>query len=163
MPKLKTFSTDIDIATETREKLIGLLNHQLADMFDLYSQTKYAHWNVRGPQFYQFHKLFDELAEKLEMYIDEVAERATALGGVALGTVRMSADSSRLHDFPTNVFDGLSLVEKLAGQYATLAASTRAAASDLDEQGDLATTDLFTNMSREIDKALWLLEAHLQK
>src|SRR3954453_13406223 len=99
-----TFPTRNDIPSDSRTKLISLLNQQLADTFDLMSQTKFAHWNVKGPNFYQLHKLFDELAEKLEEHVDEIAERATALGGVAMGPPRQSAAMSHTPEFPAGTF-----------------------------------------------------------
>ena len=69
--------------------MVSLLNQQLADTFDLYSQVKQAHWNVKGPQFIALHELFDRLAGELQAHVDLIAERATALGGKALGTVRI--------------------------------------------------------------------------
>ena len=83
---MKSFPTHIDLPAETRQSVIKLLNQQLADTFDLQSQVKQAHWNVKGPTFIALHELFDELAEELEEHIDGTAERATALGGVAMGT-----------------------------------------------------------------------------
>lgn len=159
----KTFTTRIDLAPETRAKMIALLNQQLADTFDLYSQTKQAHWNVKGAQFFQLHELYDKLAEEVEEYVDLIAERVTALGGVALGTVRMSSAASRLPEFPIDVVDSLSTVETVATRYANLAAATRAAIDASAQQGDVDTLDLFTEVSRGLDKALWFLEAHLQK
>src|SRR6187401_1893073 len=96
----KKFETSIDIDSETREQLVNLLNQQLADTFDLYSQTKQAHWNVKGPHFIQLHELYDKLAAELTDHVDTIAERATALGGVALGTARMASAASRLPEFP---------------------------------------------------------------
>jgi starvation-inducible DNA-binding protein len=80
-----------DQSLEVRTAVAEQLNHHLADLSDLYTQTKYAHWNVKGRQFWSLHKLFDELAEKVEDAVDEVAERVTALGGIARGTARMTA------------------------------------------------------------------------
>ena len=159
----KTFPTRIDLAAEVRGPMIALLNQQLADTFDLYSQTKQAHWNVKGAQFYPLHELFDKLAEELEGYLDLIAERATALGGQAKGTVRLSAANSQLAEFPPEVTDSLPTVEALAERYAALAACTRKAIKAADGQGDADTTDLFTEVSRGLDKALWFLEAHLQE
>jgi starvation-inducible DNA-binding protein len=85
------FSTRNDLSREVRGQMVALLNQQLADTFDLYSQTKQAHWNVKGAQFTPLHELFDKLAEELANHADAIAERATALGGLALGTVRLSA------------------------------------------------------------------------
>ena len=159
----KTFPTRIDLAAEVRGPMIVLLNQQLAGTFDLYSQTKQAHWNVKGAQFYALHELFDKLAEELEGYVDLIAERATALGGQAQGTVRLSAANSQLVEFPPEVTDSLPTVEALAERYAALAACTRKAIESAASQADADTTDLFTEVSRGLDKALWFLEAHLQE
>jgi starvation-inducible DNA-binding protein len=142
--------------------MIGLLNQQLADTFDLYSQAKQAHWNVKGPQFFELHELFDKLAEELTEYVDSIAERATALGGTALGTVRMSASASRLSESPVEEAGDLFCVEMLAARYSALGATTRAAIDRAAGAGDAATADLFTEVARGLDKRLWFLEAHLQ-
>lgn len=160
--KSHAFRTSIDIPAESREKLIALLNQQLADTFDLMSQTKEAHWNVKGPNFYQLHELFDELATSLLGYVDLIAERATALGGLATGTVRMAASASRLDEYPLGVTRDMEVVECLVERFAALAASTREAIEQAEELGDTDTADLFTEVSRELDKHLWFLEAHLQ-
>ena len=89
-------STRIDLPRKTREKVIGLLNANLADAIDLQLQAKQAHWNVKGPQFIALHELFDGIASSLDGNIDEMAERATALGGVAEGTLQVVAARSRL-------------------------------------------------------------------
>ena len=162
MAKHKVFKSRINLAAGTREKMIALLNQQLADTFDLYSQTKQAHWNVKGAQFYPLHELFDKLAHELEDYVDLIAERATALGGLALGTVRMSAAASRLPESSLDVVESIPSVEALATRYAGLAATTRAAIDAATEQADMDTADLFTDVSRGLDKSLWFLEAHLQ-
>jgi starvation-inducible DNA-binding protein len=159
----KTFPTRIDLAVEVRGPMIALLNQQLAGVSDLYSQTKQAHWNVKGAQFFVLHELFDKLAEELEGYADMIAERATALGGLALGTVRLAAANSQLAEFPLDVTASLATVEALAQRYAALAASTRKAIDTSNDQGDADTGDLFTEVSRGLDKALWFLEAHLQE
>jgi starvation-inducible DNA-binding protein len=162
MAKHKVFKTRIDLAAGTREKMVALLNQQLADTFDLYSQTKQAHWNVKGPHFAQLHELFDKLAHELEEDLDLIAERATALGGLALGTVRMSAAASRLPETSLDVVESIPIVEALATRYAGLAATTRAGIDAATAQGDMDTADLFTDISRGLDKSLWFLEAHLQ-
>lgn len=159
----KTIKTQIDLSRETRDKMIELTNRQLADTFDLFSQTKQAHWNVKGPQFYQLHELYDELAAELLGFVDLIAERATALGGVALGTVRMAANASRLEDYPAGGVGSLDSVDALAKRFADLAESTRAAIDEADDAGDMSTSDMFTEISRALDKDLWFLEAHLQE
>ncbi|MEP7337813.1 MAG: DNA starvation/stationary phase protection protein Dps [Acidobacteriota bacterium] len=162
MAKPKMHKTSIDLDSETREQVITLLNQQLADTFDLYSQTKQAHWNVKGAQFFQLHELFDKLAAETLVYVDDIAERVTTLGGTALGTARMSSAGSRLPEYPVKVIGSQESVEALVERYAALAASTRAAIDASDDLNDADTADLFTEISRGLDKSLWFLEAHLQ-
>jgi len=162
MNKLKMHKTSIDLDAETREQIVALLNQQLADTFDLYSQTKQAHWNVKGQQFFQLHELFDKLAAELLDHVDTIAERSTTLGGTALGTVRMAAAKSRLPEYSAEIIGGRESIEALVQRYAELAATTRAAIDRADELGDVDTSDLFTGVSRGLDKSLWFLEAHLQ-
>lgn len=156
------FATRNDLARDVREPMIELLNQQLAGTFDLYSQTKQAHWNVKGPQFHSLHELFDNLAAELLGFADLIAERATALGGLARGTVRLAAASSLLPEYPLEVTDSLPTVETLAERYSALAASMRSAIASASESGDAVTEDLLTEVSRGLDKSLWFLEAHLQ-
>lgn len=163
MAQERSFPTRNDLPAATRDKLIGLLNQQLADTLDLYTQIKQAHWNVKGPQFIALHELFDDLAETILEHVDTIAERATALGGTALGTARMAASASRLPEYPTDAVDGMKHVEALAIRYATLATTSRAAIALSADAGDADTSDLFTQISRDLDKALWFLEAHLQR
>lgn len=161
MATSRTFPTRNDLAPKMRGAVCALLNQQLADLIDLYSQVKQAHWNVKGMQFIALHELFDKLAGGLEAHVDEMAERVTALGGYASGTVRMAAGASRLAEYPTGAVDGPDHVKALVERYAQLAATTRTAIQASADQGDADTADLFTGVSRDLDKGLWFLEAHL--
>lgn len=162
MAKTRTFPTHIDLPAKDREAVIALVNQQLADTFDLYGQLKQAHWNVKGKDFFQLHALFDTLAETVLEHVDLIAERATALGGSAMGTVRMAAGSSTLPEYPVDATDGPEHVAALVERYGSYAASSRAAIDRANECNDLDTADLFTEVSRAVDKHLWFLEAHLQ-
>jgi len=158
----RTFSTRIDIVEASREELVQLLNARLADTFDLYSQLKQAHWNVKGSDFIQLHKLYDDVAESVLEYVDMIAERATALGGLALGTARMAAAASALDEYPVGAVEGMDTVSAIADRLAAYGASVRAAIDAAVDLHDQDTADLFTEVSRAIDKHLWFVEAHLQ-
>ena len=159
----RQFSTHIDIPVENREQLIALLNEHLADTFDLMSQTKQAHWNVKGKDFYQLHLLFDEIAGELAEFVDMLAERATSLGGYASGTVRMAAENSSLPEYPTEISDGTDHVKALVERFGHYAARVRTAIDSAIDLGDQSTADLYIEISRSVDKRLWFLEAHIQR
>jgi len=157
----RLYPTRNDLSVDTRQQVVEILNHSLAATLDLKTQTKQAHWNVKGKDFYQLHELFDEMATEVEEFVDMVAERATALGGTALGTARMAADGSILAEYPVTAVGGDDHVTALADRYAAYAQHVRAAIATTDELGDADTADLYTEISRTIDKRLWFLEAHL--
>ena len=152
--------TSIDIPAEQREQLAKILNQVLADLTDLASQTRQAHWNVRGSFFYSLHKLFDDLTDSVEGYLDSVAERVTALGGLAQGTVRLAAGRSQLKELPTNLEGDLEFVQALSERYAQITASVRISIENAQNLNDTGTADLLTGLSRHLDKSLWLLDAH---
>ena len=156
------YSSRIDLSEDIRVELVGITNQQLADTIDLYLQTKQAHWNVKGVHFYALHTFFDDLAESIEEFIDELGERATALGGVALGTARMAAEFTTLEEFDTDIVSGEACIEALIERYSAYAASNRIAIERAAELGDPTTEDLFTEISRVIDKNLYFLESHAQ-
>ena len=156
------FKTKNDLPESTRAKVIALLNARLADCIDLQSQTKQAHWNVKGPNFIGLHELFDKINEEVEDYVDDIAERAVQLGGFAEGTVRVVAKQSNLKEYPLNVSDGHAHVDALSSALAAFGLQARKAINDANDLGDLDTADLFTEVSRGIDKWVWFVEAHLQ-
>lgn len=159
---MELHNTKIDIAKGKREKIIGILNQRLADASDLKSQAKQAHWNVKGMNFIALHELFDQVATEAEGYTDLIAERITTLGGVALGTVRVAAQKSSLSEYPLEISDGAAHVDALSNALADFGKKVRADIDATDELGDKDTADLFTEISRGIDKSLWFVEAHLQ-
>lgn len=159
---MELHNTKIDIAKGKREKLVELLNQTLADAMDLKSQAKQAHWNVKGPSFIALHELFDQVATEAETYVDDVAERITSLGGTALGTVRIAAEKSSLSQYPLEITDGTAHVDALSTALADFAKNVRKGIDKSDELGDADTADLYTGISRGIDKLLWFVEAHNQ-
>jgi len=159
---MELHNTKIDIEKGNREKIIEILNQRLADASDLKSQAKQAHWNVKGMNFIALHELFDQVASDLDPHVDDIAERITTLGGVALGTVRVAAQNSSLSEYPLEIADGAAHVDALSNALADFGKKVRADIDKTDELGDKDTADLFTGISRSIDKLLWFVEAHLQ-
>jgi len=154
--------TKNDLPEPTREKVVELLNARLADATDLMVQAKQAHWNVKGPQFFQLHELFDKVHGSVEEFVDLVAERCIQLGGVAEGTIRLAAKRSSLAEYPLNLVEGRAHVEALSSALAAFGKLARKAIDQTAELGDQATSDIFTEIVRENDKLLWFVEAHVQ-
>jgi len=156
------YETENDIAKSRRVELTSLMNQRLADAVDLQMQMKQAHWNVKGPHFIGLHELFDKVNEAVASYVDLIAERVVQLGGIAEGTVRAAAQRSRLAEYPLDIADGAAHVEAVARALSTFGREARNTIDLADELEDADTADLFTEVSRGIDKWLWFVEAHTQ-
>ncbi len=152
--------TKNDLPESVRVEVVGLLNQRLADCIDLQTQCKQAHWNVRGANFIALHKLFDEVNEAVEEYVDLLAERAAQLGGTPEGTVAVVAERSSLPDYPIGLVTGAEHVAALSDALAAFGRLARMGISEMDELGDDGTADLMTEISRGIDQWLWFVEAH---
>jgi starvation-inducible DNA-binding protein len=155
------FSTRNDLPETTRAKVIEIVDARLADATDLQTQLKQAHWNVKGPTFIALHELFDKINEAVEDYVDDLAERVVQLGGTAHGTARQVAKRSTLPEYPA-VSAGRDHTEAVAAALAAFGKLARAGIDETDALGDKDTADIFTEISRGIDKWLWFVEAHLQ-
>jgi starvation-inducible DNA-binding protein len=157
----KLHATANDLGANVREVSVSVLNATLADTMDLTNATHMAHWTVRGPQFAGLHTLFEDFYNQLKAVTDDVAERIVQLGGTPDGTTQAVGDKTRLEPYPSDLRNGLDHVKALTTRYAALAKSVREGIDSTDEAGDADTADLLTGLSRTLDKALWMLEAHL--
>jgi starvation-inducible DNA-binding protein len=149
------------LAETTRAQSIELLNKHLAASIDLHAQAKQAHWNVRGPGFMSVHELFDKVSEAVEGYSDMIAERAGGLGGTAHGTLQVAAERSFLVPYDLGIADEQSHVFAVASALAAFGQSARDAIGLATAFGDVDTADLFTEISRGVDKQMWFVESHL--
>ena len=154
------FRTKNDLPERVRAEIITLLNQRLADAIDLQSQCKQAHWNVKGDNFIALHELFDKINEDVEDYVDLIAERSVQLGGTAEGTARMAAKRSLLSEYSAQGSEWKNHVEALSHALATFGEFARQGIESANTLNDADTADIFTEISRGVDKWLWMVEAH---
>jgi starvation-inducible DNA-binding protein len=147
--------------TSARAAIAAALRSVLTDAIDLQSQTKVAHWNIKGPQFAALHPLFDTFAQALAGFADEIAERMLALGHLAVGTARHVAAHSRLPDYPQDTTADLTHVELLLARFEAFLPGVVAARTVAEEHGDADTADLMTEVATAFAKNAWFLRATL--
>jgi starvation-inducible DNA-binding protein len=158
----RLYSTKNDLPQASRVQVIELLNQRLADSIDLQTQCKQAHWNVKGPAFIALHKLFDEINENVEEYVDLIAERIVQLGGIAEGTVGVVTGRTSLVDYPLVLSKGAEHVAALSDALAAFGRTVRVGIEEMNELEDAGSADILTEISRGVDKWLWFVEAHQQ-
>jgi starvation-inducible DNA-binding protein len=156
------FKTKNDLSEKVRTQVVTLLQDRLAEAVDLVTHAKQAHWNVKGPNFIALHQLFDQVYEHAGGHVDLIAERIVQLGGTAEGTVRAAAKRSRLPEYPLAIASGPEQIEALSRSLAYFGQEIRKGIDQADEVGDKDTADIFTEISRSLDKDLWFVEAHAQ-
>ena len=152
----------IPLPEKTRATIAKDLNAILVDGLDLHSQIKVAHWNVKGPQFAALHPLFETFAVSLAGHNDTIAERAVALGAVAVGTARQTAKTSRLPEYPGDTAQGPEHVALLAERFEAYLKGLRTARKTAEQAGDTDTVDLLTAVVTEFEKHGWFLQATLE-
>ncbi|MGV1914991.1 DNA starvation/stationary phase protection protein Dps [uncultured Agrobacterium sp.] len=160
---MKTHKTKNDLPSNAKATVIGLLNEALASMIDLALLTKQAHWNLKGPQFIAVHELLDSFRKLIDNHTDIVAERAVQLGGTALGSLQSVSSTTKLKAYPTDIYKIHDHLAELIERYGDVANLVRKSIDEADEAGDANTADIFTAASRDLDKSLWFLEAHVQE
>lgn len=144
-------------------ELIELCNARLADAVDLQLQCKHAHWNVKGPNFIELHELFAQVNDDAEDYIDLIAERAVQLGGIANSTERIVPTWSHLTENDAPVTSGDHHVQTIASALVSFGELTRQAIEKSNGLRDFVSADIFTEITRGVDKWRWIVEAHLQQ
>lgn len=160
---MRNFSTKNDLTSNAKQVSINILNARVADGIDLALLTKQAHWNLKGPQFIAVHEMLDGFRAQIDTAVDTMAERVVQLGGTALGTTQTVAQATTLAAYPTDIYAVTDHLHALIDRYATAANAVRAGIDQSAEAGDADTADILTGISRDLDKALWFLEAHVQE
>lgn len=144
---------------KTSTELVALLNQTLADTLDLAYQTRQAHWNVKGPNHDCLHLLFGQLYLQLGITMDDLAERARALGSSDLSTIRAAGNAFHLEEYPLEAKQRIGNVNDLVDRYSDYTSRVRQSIRKAEELGDQDTADLYTSVSCAMDKALRLLTA----
>lgn len=158
----KMYKNRVALTDEQKKQVVDVMQERLAEALDMYSQAKFAHWNVKGVNFYQLHLVFDSVADTIFPQIDEIAERLTQLGGVANGTVRQAANTSKIPEFDTGLIAGMDYVHALADALGHYCEELREASDKIDEIGDEPTSDFFKQLVVEAEEQLYFLESHLE-
>lgn len=160
---MKTHHTQNDLADNAKKTAIDLLNKRLADTIDLALLTKQAHWNLKGRNFIAVHEMLDMFRATIDKHVDIIAERAAQLGGQPAGTTQAVEKATSIAPYPVDLSAVDDHLKALAERYATAANEMRESIDQADDAGDADTADIFTAASRDLDKALWFIEAHIEK
>ena len=154
---------NIAISDKNRESVVRILNRLLSDEYLLYTKSRNYHWNVTGGDFQELHKFFESQYEELDGIIDETAERARALGGRSLGTLKEFLGETRLAESPADYPDAAKMVANLLADHESVIAVLRKdLAACAEKYGDAGTCDFLTGFMEQHEKMAWMLRAYLE-
>jgi starvation-inducible DNA-binding protein len=157
------YKSPTPLSEKARKALADSLNLRLADGLDLHGQIKVAHWNIKGPHFAALHPLFETFAVSLANHNDAVAERAVTLGGMAQGTARHVAKTSRLPEYPQDTTRDMDHVKLLAERIEAYLDGLRETRDLGEKEDDVDSVDLLTGIITEFEKHAWFLRASLER
>jgi starvation-inducible DNA-binding protein len=160
---MKNHQTKNNLKSNAKSVAIEVLNARVADCIDLALLTKQAHWNLKGAHFIGVHEMLDGFRTQLDDYVDTMAERIVQLGGTALGTTQTTVKGTTLSPYPVDIYTIPDHLHALIDRYGKAANNVRESIDQTAEAGDTGSADIFTEVSRGLDKALWFLEAHVQE
>ncbi len=154
--------TNIGLSDKSRNGSIEILSRLLSDEFLLYVKTRNYHWNVAGPDFFELHKFFEGQYEKLDEVMDEVAERARALAGKSLGTMKEFLAQTRLKEQAEDHPKGKEMIANLLADHEAIIVCLRQDLVTCSEKyQDAGTSDFLTGLMEEHEKMAWMLRAYL--
>src|SRR5690606_5472196 len=115
---------------------------RLADATAMLLALKQAHWNVKGPNFIAIHELFDQVYERLEPHIDEIAERIKQLDGTANGTAEHVAKASSLKPYPLDLTSETDHIKAVSERLRDLGGKVREGIDATDAAGEADAADI---------------------
>ncbi len=158
----RMYKNRVALPDDVKTKVVDEMSRTLAAALDMHTQAKFAHWNVKGLNFYQLHLVFDDTAKTIFKQIDPIAERMTQLGGVANGTVRQSAATSEIPPYNVEALSGPEHLLALANSLGKYCALLREASDKVDDLGDSPTSDFYNQLIVDAEEELYFLESHLE-
>jgi starvation-inducible DNA-binding protein len=151
----------IPLDLSIKSQLINSCKVTVACLSDLEGQLHSSHWNIKGMTFPESHKLFDEIRDDILPFIDQIAERAVALGGVVNGTATETNSLTVLLAYP---IDSLATMrdhcEFLVPNLVELVKHCRRCI-EMTGSIDLITQNIYINLVEVLEKRIWFLQKHL--
>jgi len=148
-----------------REDLLNVteqLNLLLASYNVHYQNLRSFHWHIQGNNFFELHKLFEELYDDAKVKIDEVAERILTLRQKPLGSISEFIKFSNVEE-SEDFLDDHSMVVETLKDHKVLIALMRNVIMAANEAGDEGTIDMIGSFLSDLEKASWMLDSWLSK
>jgi starvation-inducible DNA-binding protein len=154
---------NIGITAKNLGAVQEILTVVLANASILNIKLRKFHWNVMGPDFVEYHELFEEQYDQINEAIDNIAERISILGGHAIGTAAEFIKHSNLKEAPDKYPAPIEMLKELINDHEVIIKGLRKAVDDCDEKhSDVGTADLLTQLMSSHEKMAWKLRHYFR-
>lgn len=138
------------------------LNQLLSDFHLYYQNVRGAHWNIKGPRFFELHAKFEELYTEALTNIDEIAERILTIGDHPLHTLEDYLDKSNINSVKGQSSDE-ALVTMVVENLTALVAQENKVKELAVKAGDSETEDMMIALVNSQEKTQWMFKSWLGK
>ncbi|WP_326638158.1 DNA starvation/stationary phase protection protein [Streptosporangium sp. NBC_01755] len=141
------------------KKVVGqALQGALVDLLDLSLLTKQAHWNVIGHNFRTLHLQLDKIVSSARKHSDTVAERAVAMGCNPDGRSSTIASHTEVPQLEAGYINDGKVVAAMTDILGSIIRRMRERIV-ATEKPDLVTQDLLIEITQDLEKHHWMIEA----
>ena len=142
-------------------KLVGLLNKNLANLQLLYVKLHNFHWNVKGMNFKPIHELIESYYEYFAKQYDDVAERILQLGSKPFSSMKDYLTNASFKEETGNDFDGKFVLSSALGDFELLNAEFKEISRAAGENNDVPTANLADENVAWLEKQIWMIKASI--
>lgn len=153
----RQLSTPTDLESSQVNKIVPVLNQLIADAYALLVKTENFHWHVSGPNFFQYHELFDKQASSIEGSIDPLAERVRKLGGLTIRSVGEIAKLQTIADNDDDFVKPDDMIMELLSDNTHIVEGIRKAVEVCEQNNDCASANMLQDLLNEAEKRVWFL------
>jgi starvation-inducible DNA-binding protein len=143
------------------DKLMELLNKNLANLQLFYVKLHNYHWNVKGMNFKPVHEMTEAYYDYFAEQYDEVAERIVQLGGKPLATLNDYLKNASLKEESKKTFDVKYVLGSVLSDFKLLNDDFKEIAKVAGENGDVPSSNIADENVAWLEKQIWMIKASI--
>jgi len=142
-------------------KLVELLNKNLANLQVLYVKLHNYHWNVKGMNFKPVHEMTEAYYNYFAEQYDEVAERIVQLGGKPLATLQDYIMHTSLKEEIKKTFEVKYVLKSLLSDFEQLNKEFKEISKAAGDSEDVPTANIVDDNVAWLEKQIWMIKASI--
>ncbi|MFD1470818.1 DNA starvation/stationary phase protection protein [Hymenobacter caeli] len=151
----------VPVEADKRRAITDDLQATVAELLELFHDSKQCHWNLRGPLYLPLHEKLQENADEYRKYADILAERVLQVGSPIDGRPGVVAATSNLGELPGGYLTDKQVLILMTERITTVAKRVRQRIDHLSKV-DEVTSNKLQDLSYQLDKHVWQFRVHMQ-